>query len=216
MKPVLVVLSIILALALLATATPLIQDATKRSPDVERKITGVLDELNSQRRGNMNVPVEDGRLLRLLVEATGAKNVIEIGTSNGYSGIWICLGLRATGGRLTTFDIDPERAKKAARNFEEAGVTDLVTQVLGDAHETVKQLKGPIDFVFIDADKPGYLDYLQQLRPLVRPGGLILSHNMKQPAPDPKFIEAITTDPGLETMFFHMDAAGVAVTLKKF
>ena len=225
MKPVLVGLSAALVRVLLAAARPHVQDPGKpalgeaqepRSSEVERKIMGVLAELDQQRRGNLNVPVDDGRLLRLLVEATGARNVIELGTSNGYSGIWMCLGLRADGGHLTTFDIDPARAEKARLNFEKAVVTDLVTIVLGDAHETVQQLKDPIDLVFIDADKQGYLDYLRKLRPLVRKGGLIVSHNLNRPAPDPEYLEAITTDPGLETMFFHMDVSGIAVTLKKY
>jgi len=201
------------ALMLLPAAMPLVQESRLRAETA--KITAVLDELDLQREGNMNVPVEDGRLLRLLAEAMGAKKVVEIGTSNGYSGLWLCLALRATGGHLTTFDIDPKRIKMARKNFEKAGVGQLVTIVPGDAHETVRQLEGPLDLVFIDADKPGYLDYLQKLRPLVRPGGLIVSHNMHRPAPDPEYIEAITNDPGLETMFFHMDAAGIAVTLKK-
>jgi predicted O-methyltransferase YrrM len=69
--------------------------------------------------------------------------------------------------------------------------------------------------LFLDADKSGYLDYLEKLLPLVRQGGLILSHNMVRPAPDPAFVEAITTNPDLETIFLNMDAAGVGVTLKK-
>jgi predicted O-methyltransferase YrrM len=91
----------------------------------------------------------------------------------------------------------------------------MITIVEGDAHKTVTQLKEPIDLLFIDADKSGYLDYLQKLLPVMRPGGLILSHNMRRPAPDPRFVKAITTDPKLETLFFHMNEAGMAMTLKK-
>jgi predicted O-methyltransferase YrrM len=183
--------------------------------DAETKVLEVLRDLDAQRRGNMNVPENDGRLLRLLVETTRAKSVVEIGTSNGYSAIWIALGLRATGGKLVTHEIDPDRAKAARANFERAGVGDRVTIVEGDAHETVKMHEGPIDLLFLDADKPGYLDYLEQLLPKVRPGGLVLAHNMNRPRPDPKFVEAITTNPKLETLFLHMEDAGMAVTLKK-
>jgi caffeoyl-CoA O-methyltransferase len=184
--------------------------------DEEKKILEVLDDLDKhQRRGMMNVPLEDARLLRILTEAIGAKNVVEVGTSNGYSGIWFCLALRHTGGKLTTHEIDTGRAKLARENFQRAGVDPLVTLVEGDAHEQVKKLTEPIDLLFIDADKQGYLDYLNKLLPLVRPGGVIVAHNMKSPPPDPKYVAAITTNPELETVFLNMHAAGVGLTLKK-
>jgi len=181
----------------------------------EKRILDVLEALDGQRQGNMNVPLEDGRLLRLLTATSGAKRVVEIGTSNGYSALWFCLALRDTGGKLTTFEIDAERAAVARGNFKKAGVEDLVTIVMGDAHETVKSLKDPIDILFLDADKPGYPDYLAKLLPLVRPGGLIVGHNMHRPAPSPEYIKAITTNPQLETVFLNMEAAGIALTLKK-
>ncbi len=193
-----------------------IDPAPLAADEQEEKILRVLDNLNlTQRRGNMNVDPQDGRILRILTESIGAKHVVEIGTSNGYSGIWFCLALRTTGGRLTTHDIDEGRAKLARANFKRAGVSDMVTLVMGDAHETVKNITGPIDILFLDADKPGYPDYLEKLLPLVRPGGLIIGHNMRRPTPDPAYIEAITTNPGLETLFLNMDAAGIGVTLKK-
>jgi predicted O-methyltransferase YrrM len=181
----------------------------------EKRILGVLEDMENQRSGMYNVPREDGRLLRVLAEAVGAKRVIEVGTSNGYSGIWLCLGMRATGGKLITHEISAERAALARKNFKRAGVEDMVTLVEGDAHEQVTKLKGPVDIVFLDADKSGYLDYLEKLLPLVRPGGLILAHNMNRPEPDPRYIEAVTKDPKLETIFLHMDDAGMGVTVKK-
>jgi predicted O-methyltransferase YrrM len=186
-----------------------------RTPE-ERRILEVLDDMDeNQRQGMMNVPKEDGRLLRLLTEATNASHVVEIGTSNGYSAIWICLALRATGGKLTTFEIDEERAGLARKNFERAGVDDLITLIPGNAHEEVTNIKERIDILFLDADKGGYLDYLEKLFPLVRPGGLVIAHNMRRPAPYPEFIKAYTTNPDLETIFLNMDAAGIGVALKK-
>jgi len=176
----------------------------------EKKILSVLEDMDrNQRRGMMNVPQEDGRVLRMLTEAVGAKHVVEIGTSNGYSGIWFCLALRTTGGKLTTHDIDEGRASLARKNFKRAGVDNMVTLVMGNAHETVTRIKEPIDVLFIDADKEGYTDYLNKLLPLVRPGGLILSHNINSTGQD--FIDAITKNPNLETV----QAQGVTVTLKK-
>jgi len=176
----------------------------------EKKILSILEDMDrNQSRGMMNVPQEDGRILRLLTEAIGAKHVVEIGTSNGYSGIWFCLALRTTGGKLTTHDIDEGRASLARENFKRAGVDSIVTLVMGDAHETVTRIKEPIDVLFIDADKEGYTDYLNKLLPLVRPGGLILAHNINSTGQD--FIDAITKNPSLETV----QAQGLSVTLKK-
>jgi predicted O-methyltransferase YrrM len=183
----------------------------------EKKILDVILDLDkNQRRGMMNVPMEDGRLLRLLVESTGAKHVVEIGTSNGFSGLWICMGLKATGGKLTTHEIDAGRAALARENFRKAGVDSIVTLVEGDAHKEVGKLEGPIDALFLDADKEGYIDYLKQLLPKVRPGGLLLAHNVTSHGRDMKeYLEAITADPALETLYVNRHMSGMSVTLKK-
>ena len=230
MKRLAVALGAVAVLALLADAvwaqTPSGQGGPGRAitfesraipkDDAEKKILDVLDDLDrNQRRGMMNVPVEDGRLLRLLAETIGAKNVVEIGTSNGYSGIWFCLALRNTGGKLITYEIDAQRASLARQNFKRAGVQKFITLVEGDAHEEVAKLQEPIDLLFLDADKRGYIDYLEQLLPLVRPGGLIVAHNMTVSMAHPPFVKAITTNADLETLFLHMDQAGVAVSMKK-
>ncbi len=176
----------------------------------EQKILSVLEDMNrNQSGGMMNVPTVDGRILRLLTETANAKHIVEIGTSNGYSGIWFCLALRTTGGKLTTHEINEGRASLARENFKRAGVDNLVTLVMGDAHQTVTKIKEPIDILFIDADKEGYTDYLNKLLPLIRPGGLILSHNIDSTSRD--YINAITTNPILETI----QIAGVTVTMKK-
>jgi len=193
--------------------------ATENTPipktEQEKKILSVLDDMDkNQRRGMMNVPIEDGRLLRLLTEAVNAKNVVEIGTSNGYSGIWLCLALQSTGGKLTTYEIDAQRAALARENFKRAGVDKIVTLIEGDAHEEVTKLKEPIDVLFIDADKEGYIDYLKKLLPLVRPGGLILAHNIDMRGQLQDYVTAVTTKPELETVFYRQ-GGGMGVTLKK-
>ena len=182
--------------------------------DRERRTLAALEEMTNG-RWYLNVTTREGRLLRQLAEAVKAKRVVEIGTSSGYSTIWLALALRSTGGHLYTHEIDPEKIKIAQENFKVAGVDDVITIVEGDAHETVKQHKDPIDVVFLDADKRGYVDYLEKLLPLVRPGGLILGHDMTRPPPDPRYIEAITTNPNLDSSFLLMETFGISLTLKK-
>jgi len=183
----------------------------------ERRILGVLDEmLHDQYSSMLSVPPEDGEVLRLLTEAVDAKNVVEIGTSNGYASIWFCLALRSRRGKLTTFEIDTHRAALARENFKKAGVDKLVTIIVGNAHEKVKTLKGPIDIVFIDADKDGYLDYLNKLLPLVKPGGLIIAHDTTDVVSQMQdYLDAVMTNPELETIFLHKESTGIGVTLKK-
>lgn len=180
----------------------------------EEQILATLEEMRAG-PGYANVSARDGRLLRQLTEAIGAERIVEIGTSTGESAVWFALALRKTGGHLFTHEIDTERAETARANFEKAGVGDLITLIEGDAHETVSRYEEPIDIVFLDADKEGYIDYLDKLLPLVRPGGLVIAHNMTRPRPDPRYIEAITQNPELETSFLLMDEAGIGVTMKK-
>jgi caffeoyl-CoA O-methyltransferase len=187
---------------------PLAKDAA------EKKILGVINDIKTG-PWMANVDTLHGRLLRILTEAVNAQRVVEIGTANGYSALWICLGLQTTGGKLITHEIDANRAALARENFKRAGVEDLVTVVEGDAHETVTRLQGPIDILFIDADKAGYPEYLNKLLPLVRPGGLILADNVSRPSPSPQFLKAITTDPNLETVFLNMQSTGISLTIKK-
>jgi predicted O-methyltransferase YrrM len=213
-----------LALGAAAAALPVAPAVAQRLRTLERSPTGgteaekrVLAVLGDVYRNHryLSVPEEDGRLLRILAESIGARQVVELGTSTGYSGLWLLLALMKTGGRLTTYEIDRGRHETARRNFERAGLLDQATLVLGDAHAEITKLKGPLDLVFLDADKEGYPDYLRKLAPLTRPGGLIVAHNMASPPPDPRYVEAVTTDPSFDTVFLNMHAAGVGVTLKK-
>ena len=194
--------------------TPSIDRAPLPKDDAEKRALAVLDEMT---RGpwRLNITTREGRVLRQLVELAGAKQVVEIGTSSGYSTLWLALGARACGGKVFTHEIDPEAIKIARENFKKAGLDDVITIVEGDAHQTIAQHKEPIDLVFLDAEKKGYVDYMRKLMPSIRPGGVILGHDMHGPMPDPKFIEAITTDPKLATSFIMMESYGMSMTVKK-
>jgi caffeoyl-CoA O-methyltransferase len=182
--------------------------------DGEKRILAALEQARQGER-YANVSTADGRLLRQLAESIGAKRIVELGTSTGESGLWWSLALRKTGGKLYTHDIDPGRIAVARENFKRAGVEDIIIITEGDGHQTAPKNTDPIDILFIDAEKEGYDAYLKELLPYVRPGGLIVAHNMRRPAPNPRYIEAITTSPDLDTSFVLMDGAGVGITLKK-
>jgi caffeoyl-CoA O-methyltransferase len=177
----------------------------------EQRILNTINE--AVRAGELyaNVPAADGRILRLLTEAINAKTVVEVGTSTGISGMWFCMALEKTGGHLTTFELDTHRAEVARSHFRKAGVEKLATIVQGDAHVNLRKMKGPVDLVFIDAEKSGYIDYLNQVVPLVRPGGLILAHNLDMV---PSYVKAVTANAALETVFY-MQGNQLAITLKK-
>jgi predicted O-methyltransferase YrrM len=125
-----------------------------------------------------NVERETGRWLALLVRATNARDLLEIGSSNGVSTIWLAAAARQNGGRVTGTEILPERAADANRNLAEAGLDAVAKVMAGEARETVAGLPGPFDLVFIDAEKDDYVDHLEAVIGRVRPGGLILADNV--------------------------------------
>src|SRR5438132_8357494 len=116
----------------------------------------LLGEIKAADTELLAVSEEDGRFLRVMVATRGAKNALEIGGAYGYSAIWMGLGLRETGGHLTSIEYDPARAKVAADNLRSAGLADVVTVVPGDAFVQIPKVPGDFDFVFLDAWKRDY------------------------------------------------------------
>jgi len=150
-------------------------DAVQQSLD--QKVRAFLDRHGYSWR-DMNVSSEDGRILYDLVVEHGYKRALEIGTSTGHSGTWIAWALSKTGGNLITLEIDEGRYREALANFKEAGLAGFIDARLGDAHEIVRTLSGPFDFVFCDADKEGYKDYLVAVLPKLEVGGCFAAHNV--------------------------------------
>src|SRR5215510_12763285 len=126
--------------------------AAAQSP-VPTGIAGVLASIKKADAGQLSVSEEDGRFMRVLIASHGIKRALEIGGASGYSAIWIGLGLRETGGHLTTIEYDDARAKSAGENIRRAGLADVVTVVSGDAFKEIPKLSGEFDFVFLDAWK---------------------------------------------------------------
>ncbi len=161
------------------------------------------------------VSEEDGRFLRVMVASIGATRALEIGGANGYSAIWIGLGLRQTGGKLTTIEYDPARAKVAAENIRKAGLSDIVTVVAGDGFKEIPKLTGEFDFVFLDAWKRDYKRFLDTVFPRLRPRGLFLAHNVVNKQSEmTDFLTAIRTDPRMFSSIVTPSGEGISITMK--
>ena len=141
----------------------------------------VKDFLDSRRNDwyDMNIPISDGKLLYDIILENDYTNALEIGTSTGHSSIWIAWALSKTGGKLITIEIDESRHREAISNFEEAGLSEYIDARLSDAHELVKELDGPFDFVFSDADKGWYTNYFKDISPKLKAGGCFTAHNVR-------------------------------------
>ena len=172
--------------------------------------------MREHQTGMWNISPREGLYLYDLVIEHHLKRGLEIGTANGYSSIWIAAGMRSTGGRLLTLEIDEERAALARENFRAAGVEPFVTLDRVDALEEIPKLQGPFDFVFIDAGKEDYVRYLEMILPLVPPGGVIVAHNVKDMAAQlQEFIHKVKANPELKTTFADPGPGGFSVSVKR-
>jgi caffeoyl-CoA O-methyltransferase len=171
----------------------------KRDPAQLRRL---LDGMDARGYQFWSVPRKDAEFLHLLVKATRARNVLELGTSQGNSAVWMGLALEETGGRLTTIEIDRERYDLARRHVSDAGLSQRVTLIKGDAHGEVAKLQGPFDFVFLDADKEGQVEYFNKLYPKkLVPGGILVVHNAIRQASSMKdYLEMIRKHPDFDTV----------------
>ena len=202
--------------ACLAFSAPLLTAQTTSSAGVDPTIAKLLASIRAADKGQLAVSEEDGRFLRVLVGATNAKSVLEIGAASGYSAIWIGLGLRQTGGRLTTIEYDPIRAKEAAANVQRAGLSDIVTVVHGDAFKEIPKAQGNFDLVFLDAWKPDYKKFFDMVFPRVNGGGLFLAHNVINKKNDMlDFLAAIDKHPMALNTTVSPGHEGISMTYKK-
>jgi len=173
--------------------------AAKRDPARLRRL---LEEMDTQGPRYWSVPRKDGEFLHFLVKATRARSVLEVGTSHGYSAVWMGLALEETGGRLTTIEIDQARHDLARKHVSEAGLSLRVALIMGDAHAELPKLDGPFDLVFLDADKEGQVDYFHKLFPgKLAPGGVLAVHNaIRQAGSMRDYLELIRKHPDFDTV----------------
>lgn len=121
------------------------------------------------------------KFVHLLIRETGARAVLEVGTSYGYSTVWLADAVRSTGGRLTTLELHANKAEYARGQMAEAGLDGHVDFVIGDALETLPQLAGPFDFVLLDLWKRLYIPSFDAFYPKLAPGAIVIADNMLFP-----------------------------------
>ena len=202
-----------LVLALLLSTQTLAQ--LRGSGALTPQIESVLRSIKAADKGQLAVSEEDGRFLRVLVATRGAKSILEIGAASGYSGIWLGLGARESGGRVVAIEYDPARAKEAAANVKRAGLDDVVRVVHGDAFKEIPKLQGAFDFVFLDAWKPDYKKFFDMVFPRLTPGGLFTAHNVvnKKSEMEP-FLGTIQNNPALFTTIVSPSGEGISISYK--
>ena len=187
----------------------------RSSGDLTPPINAVLHDIKAVDNGQLAVSEEDGRFLRVLVATRGAKSILEIGAASGYSGIWLGLGARETGGRVVAIEYDPERARQAAANVRKAGLDDVVRVVHGDAFKEIPKLQGTFDLVFLDAWKPDYKKFFDLVFPRLNTGGLFVAHNVVNKAKDMQpFLDTIQGHPSLFTTIVSPSGEGMSVSYK--
>jgi predicted O-methyltransferase YrrM len=162
---------------------------------------------------DMNVPPRDGQFLHDMIVQKGYTRGLEIGTSTGHSSIWIAWALSKNGGKLVTLEIDERRHREALENFEKAGLADVIDARLVDAHEHVKTIEGPFDFVFSDADKGWYSQYFTDLAPKMAPGGCYTSHNIHMRGMR-AYVEHLRSYSDFETTIEDDRTSGIGVTCR--
>lgn len=197
----------------------LVLSALAQRPRTSTELDAKVEKFLKEHRGkwdDWNVPYEDGKVLYNLIVKNNYRKALEIGTSTGHSAIWIAWGLSKTGGRLITLEIDEGRYKTALKNFRQAGVDHLIDARMADAHQVVKQLDGPFDFVFSDADKEWYTQYFKDVDPKLVTGGCFTAHNVTNAFGGIKeFLDYIRGLPNYQTTIDRSSSSGISISYKK-
>ncbi len=204
-----------LSILLIGAVLSVFAQKTATSKELDAKVEKFLNE-NRGSWHNWNVPYKDGKTLFDLIVKNNYTRALEIGTSTGHSAIWMAWALSKTGGKLITIEIDEDRYKTARKNFKKAGVEEFIDARLADAHQLVKELKGPFDFVFSDADKEWYTQYFEEVDPKLVVGGCFTAHNVTDGFGDVKrFLNYVRSLPNYETTIDHSSSSGISISYKK-
>ena len=203
----------LLAVILAFASSPVAQ--SRSSGALTPQIESVLKRIKAADKGQLAVSEEDGRFLRVLVASRGARSILEIGGASGYSGIWLGLGARESGGHVVSIEYDAGRAKEAAENITRSGMSDVVRVIHGDGFKEIPKLQGTFDLVFLDAWKPDYKKFFDMVFPRLSPGGIFAAHNVvnKKSEMEP-FLQTILTHPNLFTTIVSPSGEGMSVSYR--
>ena len=195
---------------------PTFGEESKINRNLDSKVRGFL-ESHRGKWVDWNISEVDGKVLYDLIIKNNYKKAVDIGTSTGHSAIWMAWALSKTGGKLITIEIHEGRYKKALENFKEAGLTEYIDARLADAHELVKELEGPFDFVFSDADKEWYKNYFIALAPKLDVGGCFTAHNVSAyyMSGIKEFLEYVQSLPNFDTTINRSSSAGISISYKR-
>jgi predicted O-methyltransferase YrrM len=204
-----------LSILLIGAVLSVFAQKTATSKELDAKVEKFLNE-NRGSWHDWNVPYKDGKTLFDLIVKNNYTRALEIGTSTGHSAIWMAWALSKTGGKLITIEIDEDRYKTALNNFKKAGVEEFIDARLADAHQLVKELKGPFDFVFSDADKEWYTQYFKEVDPKLVVGGCFSAHNVTDGFGDVKgFLNYVRSLPNYVTTIDRSSTSGISISYKK-
>lgn len=163
-----------------------------------------------------NVPYQDGKVLHDVIVRNKYTMALEIGTSSGHSAIWIAWALSKTGGKLITIEIDETLHQKALENFKAAGLEAFIDARRADAHLLVKELEGPFNFVFLDADKEWYTQYFKDVDPKLAKAGCFAAHNVNDAfAGIKEFLEYVRSRPDYQTSIDRTSSSGISFSYKR-
>jgi predicted O-methyltransferase YrrM len=154
----------------------------------------------------LNITRDTGELLGVVVRATAARRVLEIGTSNGYSTLWLADAARAVGGHVTTVELSDYKVELARQTFTRSGLAACVTQLHDDAARVLRRMEtAAFDLVFLDSDRRQYVDWWPDLKRVLRPGGLLVVDNATSHAAEmAPFARLLTADAELVTVLLPM------------
>jgi predicted O-methyltransferase YrrM len=204
----------LLALMILAFSHAVCGQSTA-GKELDDRVNKFLEE-NRSGWHDLNVPYQDGKVLYDLIVKNNYKSALEIGTSTGHSSIWIAWALSKTGGKLITIEINRERHQQALENLKKAGLSEYVDARVADAHNLVKELKGPFDFVFSDADKDWYTQYFKDIDPKLNVGGCFTAHNVLNGFGGTEdYMKYVKSLPNYETSVNRSSSSGVSISYKR-
>ncbi len=193
-------------------------DICPKIDQFDPNVQEVFLELEKTQSEFWNLDRSSANFLNMLIKAHDSKDALELGTSNGYSAIWLASALKATGGKLTTIEFWDKRQNIAIENFKKCGVDDIITPLLGSAFPILEKMNSEgrkFDFVFVDANKLEYLKYFELIHPMLLSGGLLLCDNITSHAEKVKlFMDKITSHEEYQNQLLTFPG-GLLMSIKK-